>query len=143
MGEVKFTTVKTNVTAHFPDCTEVKSNTVLVPDLTGDGVPDFVTIYASMGEEGTCNTYTHRLHLHKGKFGPLKDKGKLIKSKRSTLIFSKYFKKCLKRRCDGISNFRNFQVADYNHDGRMDISFWEFTGNDCLYEKVLLLNKSK
>lgn len=131
----------------------------VVPDLTGDGVPDYLVIETQqhMACEENRDSVSCRSgilldaalkHLARGRGdtlvflyrGKMED-GKLARSSTGTLLYSTTDPAAWWGLSWSVpSAITRPDVRDFNSDGVMDISFWVLTGKGSRYTQMLLLN---
>lgn len=164
MAIPRFERVKTAETKYFASSFDIphkeySKDSILIPDITGDGIPDFITVeeHYSQGdiekptrdgkgtywwfEEGISKTnFSYTLFLYPGIF----DKNRnLVSSARPEVIDHN-------ASIDNPSNtdigmvILDLEVKDYNNDCLPDISFLLFTGaKRAQYQRVILFNDTQ
>lgn len=109
----------------------------IVPDMTGDGIPDFFefkeveTHLPGRERNGSFDTVT-KMYLTKGAYG--KD-GRLVKSGDPITLATEQWNSTTG------GNVIDVQFMDYNADGLMDVSFWQYVGHGKEFRQVILLSQ--
>ena len=113
----------------------------VIPDVTGDGIPDYLNMTGNRTalNGDTFKSGTYKLWVDPGMFSRDGKTLEYLPVRMNEIYYTEINAQSKYSVFVGIPLIGNIEIADFNGDGLMDISFYEYTGKSYDYTKVLLL----